>query len=417
MALAAVAYAQGDGPPPGDGGHLARSARARSTWSPPPAWRTPTGCRCCCCPATRSPAGRPDPVLQQVEHYGDPTTTVNDAFRPVSRYFDRITRPEQLLATLPQVARVLTDPADAGPVVLALPQDVQAEEYDFPRGDVRPSACTGCRGRAPTSPRSPTPSASLRTARAAAARRRRRRALLRRRRPGAGVRGGPRRPGRRDRRRPHPRAARPPAVRRPARHHRLGLRQRPGPPRPTSCSPSAPGCRTSRRRRGPRSPPASDVVTLNAARFDAVKHAAHAAGRRRAGDARRARRGARRLAGGPALDRARRRASVPRWDAHVDRLRAGDRPRRLADLRPGRGRGQRRERAGRLRAHRLRRDARRAARRLARPWQSSARHDGPRVRVLVHGLRGGRAVGRRDGPGADPPGRARHRVCSATART
>jgi 3D-(3,5/4)-trihydroxycyclohexane-1,2-dione acylhydrolase (decyclizing) len=74
----------------------------------------------------------PDPVLQQVEHYGDPTTTVNDAFRPVSRYFDRITRPEQLLATLPQVARVLTDPADAGPVVLALPQDVQAEEHDFP---------------------------------------------------------------------------------------------------------------------------------------------------------------------------------------------------------------------------------------------------------------------------------------------
>jgi 3D-(3,5/4)-trihydroxycyclohexane-1,2-dione acylhydrolase (decyclizing) len=74
----------------------------------------------------------PDPVLQQVEHFDDPTTTVNDAFRPVSRYFDRITRPEQLLATLPQVARVLTDPADAGPVVLALPQDVQAEEYDFP---------------------------------------------------------------------------------------------------------------------------------------------------------------------------------------------------------------------------------------------------------------------------------------------
>jgi 3D-(3,5/4)-trihydroxycyclohexane-1,2-dione acylhydrolase (decyclizing) len=74
----------------------------------------------------------PDPVLQQVEHYGDPTTSVNDAFRPVSRYFDRITRPEQLLSTLPQVARVLTDPADAGPVVLALPQDVQAEEFDFP---------------------------------------------------------------------------------------------------------------------------------------------------------------------------------------------------------------------------------------------------------------------------------------------
>jgi 3D-(3,5/4)-trihydroxycyclohexane-1,2-dione acylhydrolase (decyclizing) len=74
----------------------------------------------------------PDPVLQQVEHFGDPTTSVNDAFRPVSRYFDRIVRPEQLVSTLPQVARVLTDPADAGPVVLALPQDVQAEEFDFP---------------------------------------------------------------------------------------------------------------------------------------------------------------------------------------------------------------------------------------------------------------------------------------------
>ncbi|MDX6256744.1 MAG: hypothetical protein QOJ11_3078 [Frankiales bacterium] len=74
----------------------------------------------------------PDPVLQQVEHYGDPTTTANDAFRAVSRYFDRITKPEQLLATLPQVVRVLLDPADAGPVVLALPQDVQAEEFDFP---------------------------------------------------------------------------------------------------------------------------------------------------------------------------------------------------------------------------------------------------------------------------------------------
>ncbi|OLF09509.1 3D-(3,5/4)-trihydroxycyclohexane-1,2-dione acylhydrolase (decyclizing) [Actinophytocola xinjiangensis] len=74
----------------------------------------------------------PDPVLQQVEPFGDGTATVNDAFRAVSRWFDRITRPEQLLATLPQVARVLTDPADCGPVTLALPQDVQAEAFDFP---------------------------------------------------------------------------------------------------------------------------------------------------------------------------------------------------------------------------------------------------------------------------------------------
>jgi 3D-(3,5/4)-trihydroxycyclohexane-1,2-dione acylhydrolase (decyclizing) len=74
----------------------------------------------------------PDPVLQQVEHFHDATATVNDAFRAVSRYFDRITRPEQLLATLPQVARVLTDAADCGPVTLALPQDAQVESWDFP---------------------------------------------------------------------------------------------------------------------------------------------------------------------------------------------------------------------------------------------------------------------------------------------
>ncbi|MEV6427451.1 3D-(3,5/4)-trihydroxycyclohexane-1,2-dione acylhydrolase (decyclizing) [Nocardia sp. NPDC051463] len=80
----------------------------------------------------------PDPVLQQVEHFGDGTRTVNDAFRAVSRYFDRITRPEQLLAALPQVARVLTDAADAGPVTLALPQDVQAEVYDFPESFFEP---------------------------------------------------------------------------------------------------------------------------------------------------------------------------------------------------------------------------------------------------------------------------------------
>jgi 3D-(3,5/4)-trihydroxycyclohexane-1,2-dione acylhydrolase (decyclizing) len=84
-------------------------------------------------------AGRaPDPVLQQVEHFGEPTMTVNDAFRAVSRYFDRITRPEQLIATLPQVVRTLTDPETAGPVTLALPQDVQAEAHEFPRALFEP---------------------------------------------------------------------------------------------------------------------------------------------------------------------------------------------------------------------------------------------------------------------------------------
>jgi 3D-(3,5/4)-trihydroxycyclohexane-1,2-dione acylhydrolase (decyclizing) len=75
---------------------------------------------------------RPDPVLQQVESFGDPTVTANDCFRPVSRFWDRITRPEQLLASLPHALSVLLDPADCGPVTLALPQDVQAEAGDFP---------------------------------------------------------------------------------------------------------------------------------------------------------------------------------------------------------------------------------------------------------------------------------------------
>src|ERR671915_150401 len=75
---------------------------------------------------------RPDPVLQQLEAFGDPGASVNDCFRPVSRYFDRIMRPEQLLVSLPAALRVLLDPADCGPVTLALPQDVQTEAYDYP---------------------------------------------------------------------------------------------------------------------------------------------------------------------------------------------------------------------------------------------------------------------------------------------
>jgi 3D-(3,5/4)-trihydroxycyclohexane-1,2-dione acylhydrolase (decyclizing) len=75
---------------------------------------------------------RPDPVLQQIEDLGDATVSANDCFRPVSRYFDRIMRAEQLLAALPAAMRVLTDPADCGPVTLAFPQDVQTEAMDWP---------------------------------------------------------------------------------------------------------------------------------------------------------------------------------------------------------------------------------------------------------------------------------------------
>ena len=75
---------------------------------------------------------RPDPVLQQVEDFGDGTVSANDCFRPVVRYFDRIQRPEQLLSALPRALRVMTDPADCGPVCLAFCQDVQAEAFDWP---------------------------------------------------------------------------------------------------------------------------------------------------------------------------------------------------------------------------------------------------------------------------------------------
>lgn len=74
----------------------------------------------------------PDPVLQQVEAFGDGTVSANDCFRPVSRYFDRITRPEQIIPALARAMQVLTDPAECGPVTLALCQDVQAEAYDYP---------------------------------------------------------------------------------------------------------------------------------------------------------------------------------------------------------------------------------------------------------------------------------------------
>ncbi|MEI3612906.1 3D-(3,5/4)-trihydroxycyclohexane-1,2-dione acylhydrolase (decyclizing) [Pseudogracilibacillus sp. SO30301A] len=75
---------------------------------------------------------QPDPVLQQVEDPRDYTISANDAFKPVSKYWDRITRPEQLMTAALNAMRVLTDPVDTGAVTLALPQDVQAEAYDYP---------------------------------------------------------------------------------------------------------------------------------------------------------------------------------------------------------------------------------------------------------------------------------------------
>src|SRR3954451_8399029 len=72
------------------------------------------------------------PVLQQLQHPTEADASVNDAFRPVSKFFDRITRPEQLLTALPAAMRVLTDPVDTGAVVISLPQDIQSHAYDWP---------------------------------------------------------------------------------------------------------------------------------------------------------------------------------------------------------------------------------------------------------------------------------------------
>jgi 3D-(3,5/4)-trihydroxycyclohexane-1,2-dione acylhydrolase (decyclizing) len=74
----------------------------------------------------------PDPVLQQIEDFQDGTVSANDCFRPVSRYYDRITRPEQLMTALPRAMAAMTDPAECGPATISMCQDVQSFAYDFP---------------------------------------------------------------------------------------------------------------------------------------------------------------------------------------------------------------------------------------------------------------------------------------------
>ena len=80
----------------------------------------------------------PDPVLQQVEHFGDPTLTVNDAFRPVSRYWDRISHPAQIITSMPQAIATMLDPADCGPAFVSLPQDTQEIAFDYPEEFLEP---------------------------------------------------------------------------------------------------------------------------------------------------------------------------------------------------------------------------------------------------------------------------------------
>jgi 3D-(3,5/4)-trihydroxycyclohexane-1,2-dione acylhydrolase (decyclizing) len=90
---------------------------------------------------------RPDPVMQQVEHFGDPTINVNDAFKAVTRYWDRIVHPEQIISSLPQAVGILLDPADCGPAFIALPQDVQEMAWDYPDALFEPKVHTVPRPR------------------------------------------------------------------------------------------------------------------------------------------------------------------------------------------------------------------------------------------------------------------------------
>ncbi len=82
---------------------------------------------------------RPDPVLQQVEHFGNPTISVNDAFKAVSRYWDRITHPEQIISSLPQAIATMLDPGDCGPAFIGLCQDTQELAYDYPEAFFTPT--------------------------------------------------------------------------------------------------------------------------------------------------------------------------------------------------------------------------------------------------------------------------------------
>lgn len=90
----------------------------------------------------------PDPVLQQGENFGDPSLSVNDAFKPVVRYWDRIVSPEQLVQSLPNAVSTMLDPATSGPAFLALPQDIQAKSWDFPEAFFEPVVRVAPRSRA-----------------------------------------------------------------------------------------------------------------------------------------------------------------------------------------------------------------------------------------------------------------------------
>ena len=137
MALAAVAYAKA---------HMRRRILAVSSSIGPGATNMVTAAAVAhvdripvlLLPSDTFASRQPDPVLQQIEDFQQGDVTASDCFRPVSRYFDRLTRPEQILTALPRAIQVMTDPAMCGPVTLSLPQDVQGMAFDCPESFLQP---------------------------------------------------------------------------------------------------------------------------------------------------------------------------------------------------------------------------------------------------------------------------------------
>ena len=223
-------------------------------------------------PATPSRAAIPDPVLQQVEHFGAPSTTVNDAFRAVTRYWDRIVTPEQVAQSLPLAVETMLDPADCGPAFIGAAPGRPGRGLGLPGRALRAARARAAPAAARPSASSSAAAAALRTAQrparsspAAASTTRSPRTSCGRSPSATACRWSRRWPGRR---------ASPPTIRPGSARSASRAATRPtgSPQRRTSSSRSAPACRTSRPARGPCSASAHGSSRSNAARFDATKH-------------------------------------------------------------------------------------------------------------------------------------------------
>ena len=342
------------------------------------------------------------PVLQDLEQPHDNEMTVTDAFKPLSRFFDRVWRPEQLPSALIGAMRVLTDPVETGAATIALPQDVQAEAFDWPESLFAERTWHIAR---PLPERSMVAQAAeiIASAQRPLDRRGRRRHLLRRQRRVEGLRRADRHPGLGDAGGQGLTPLRPPAVgRRPSVRPEAPPPTR-WPPTPTSSSESAPATAISPAHRGPRSTTrTSDSSTSTSPRFDAVKQG----GLSVVADAREAIDALTDALSG-LLGQRRIPHSDSRTGARVGRHRHRGVPRRgrrqRAEPEPGHRAGEHAVRSPRRGRVRGRLHARRPAQAVAHPRPQGLSR---RIRLLLHGIRGRRRHRRPDGqPG---PRRVRH---------